>query len=307
VPPIHTLDLHYRGKPGSIAAYVIEAPGGPVMIETGPGSTTGALSSGLASIGLRPADVRHVFVTHIHFDHAGASGWMARHGAHVYVHHFGRPHLVDPAKLNASARRIYKDRMDELWGELLPIPERQVSALRHGDLVSVAGISLRVIETPGHARHHHVFVLDTLDGKVAFTGDAAATYVVEAPEFISLPTPPPEFELGAWLSSIDRLKAERFAAIYPTHFGRVGRVADHLARVRAALREHTAEIRRLMREGLDDATITRVYTDWFVAKAEAAGIPAEKLGFYVRDTIAGMNVMGMLRYWRKAVEATSRP
>ncbi len=297
--PIHTIDLNYLGSPACIASYVIEAPEGPVMIETGPGNTTAALSAGLAAIGFRPADVRHVLVTHIHLDHAGASGWMARHGAHVYVHHFGRPHLIDPSKLNASARRIYQDRMDELWGEFMPIPPKQVTALHHGDHLRVAGLRFRVIETPGHARHHHTFVLRRRDGNVAFTGDAAGTFIAETPEFMSLPTPPPEFELGAWLASVDRLAAQRFDAIYPTHFGRVDRVEEHLARLKRALREHSAMIRSLLREESDTDVITRRYTRWFLDQAEAAGVPEEKIGFYIRDTIAGMNVTGMMRYWRK--------
>ena len=171
---VHTIDLEYLGTRGAIASYVIEGPDGLVMVETGPGNTTAALERGLADLGFTPTDVKHVFVTHIHFDHAGASGWMARHGAHIYVHEFGRQHLIDPTRLVASARRIYGDRMEALWGELLPIPAERTTPLHDGDIVTVAGLKIRAIETPGHARHHHAFVVETDDAKIGFTGDAAA-------------------------------------------------------------------------------------------------------------------------------------
>lgn len=296
---IHTIDLEYLGTPGAIASYVIEGPGGPVMIETGPGNTTAALERGLGALGLAPSDVKHVFVTHIHFDHAGASGWMARHGAHVYVHEFGRGHLIDPSRLVASARRIYGDQMEALWGELLPIPAEQATPLHDGDIVTIGGLKIRAIETPGHARHHHAFVVETEDGKIGFTGDAAAMYMDDCPEFVSIPTPPPEFELSTWIASLRRLEQQRFARIYPTHFGAVDAPQEHLDRVRRTLRSHAMYVRRMMDEGLDLDAMAPRYAEWFVGLAEAAGAPPEKIGFFVKDTMAAMNIVGIHRYWSK--------
>lgn len=300
-PELHTIDLNYLGTPQAIASYVLLGPEGPVMIETGPGRTVGALEAGLAGIGLKPSDVKHTLITHLHFDHAGASGWMASHGSHVYVHEVGYKHLIDPSKLIASAKRIYQDRMDELWGELLPIPEAQLTAVNDGDVLSVGGLQIHALDTPGHAWHHHAYAVETTSGTICFTGDAAATFIPET-RFISLPTPPPEFDLDAWLATIDRLEAANFSALYPTHFGAVGNPAAHLARVRALIREHAGLVRRAMDEGCNDDEINRRYREWFIREAQEAGTPAEKIGFFVTDTMADMNVMGLLRYWKKQAE-----
>jgi glyoxylase-like metal-dependent hydrolase (beta-lactamase superfamily II) len=302
-PLIHTIDLEYLGTPGAIASYIIEAPDGPVMIETGPGSCLDALVAGLDDLGLKPADVKHTFVTHIHFDHAGACGWMAQQGSHVYVHEVGAPHLIDPSKLNASAKRIYGDDMDRLWGELIPIPAQQLTALKDGDVINAAGVDITAIDTPGHAWHHMTYALDTDAGRIGFTGDAAATHIEGVgPRFISVPTPPPEFDLQRWLDTVDRIAGQRFAAIYPTHFGRMDNVEAHLFAVKEALEAHATFVREKLDAGMDAEAILPVYRAWFIEQARQAGVPAEKLGFYVKDTLADMNLTGMVRYWTKRAE-----
>jgi glyoxylase-like metal-dependent hydrolase (beta-lactamase superfamily II) len=298
---IHTLDLHYLGTPEAIASYILVGRGGPVMIETGPGRSTDALASGLNTLGYEPSDVKHVLVTHIHFDHAGASGWMARHGAQIHVHEFGAPHLIEPTRLVESARRIYGEQMDELWGELIPIPEGQVSPVHDNDVIEVEGIAIRAIETPGHARHHHAFAVDTDEGRICFTGDAAATYIPNTGSFVSVPTPPPEFDLERWIASIERLEAERFDRICPTHFGAVNDPAGHLARVKPTLRAHAEFVRKLMDENAAREEILARYTDWWVTGAKQAGVPERKLHFYI-NSMAEMNVTGIMRYWTKRAE-----
>lgn len=299
---IHTIDLEYHGTRGVIASYIIRTADGPVMIETGPANTTEALTRGLSEIGHTPADVRHVFVTHIHFDHAGASGWMAQHGAQIYAHSFGAPHLIDPSRLMSSARRIYGDEMEYRWGTLLPIPAEQVTALSDGTVIEIGGLKVKAVETPGHARHHHAYSVDTDEGKLAFTGDAGATRAAEGPAFIGVPAPPPEFELAAWIASVERLEREHFDRIYPTHFGGVDDPAAHFARVKETLREHAVYVRRMIDEGLDrDAMLDR-YTEWFAAQARDAGVAEEKIGFLVTDTMADMNLTGITRYWSKLAE-----
>jgi len=301
---VHTLDLNYLGTPRCIASYLLVADDGPVMIETGPGSATGGLSAGLAELGYTPADVKHVLVTHIHFDHAGASGWMARHGAHVYVHELGYNHLLDPARLNESARRIYKDQMDALWGELIPIPESQLTAVGDNDLLNLEGITIRALDTPGHAKHHHAYAVDTDQGRVCFTGDAAATFIPDTGSFVSVPTPPPEFELDTWFASIERLESENFDRLYPTHFGPVDDPPRHLARVKPHLHAHAEFILSLMNESLDRHAILQRYTDWWVSQARQAGVGDDMLHFYVKS-MADMNVTGIMRYWTKRAEKAS--
>src|SRR6185503_6218070 len=121
-----TLDLNFKGRPHAIASYLIRHNDGAVLIESGPGSTLPALEEGLAKEGLSPRNVTHVLLTHIHLDHAGAAGWLARQGAMIYVHRVGAPHMLYPEKLIASATRIYGDRMESLWGEFLPVPQDQL-------------------------------------------------------------------------------------------------------------------------------------------------------------------------------------
>lgn len=296
---IRTIDLNYLGQAEAIAAYLLLGPDGPVLIETGPGSTVDALTSGLAEHGVTPADIRDVLVTHIHFDHAGASGWMARHGARIHVHEFGARHLIDPSKLVASATRIYGDRMDELWGELIPIPAEQVNPISDGAIIDAGGLQIRAIETPGHARHHHAYAVETDLGLVGFTGDAAATCVAACPSFISVPTPPPEFDLATWLNTLDRLEHESFSRIYPTHFGAADDVAGHWPRVRAALEAHVECITDARDAGLDEAGIRARYAAWFLDEANRHGLPAPYHRFYVKDSLAEMNVSGILRWLSK--------
>ncbi len=297
---VHTLDVNYLGKPQSIASYLLVGEAGPVMIETGPGSSAKGLTAALAEVGYTPADVKHVLVTHIHFDHAGASGWMAQHGAHVYVHENGYKHLVDPSKLNASAKRIYKDQMDYLWGELIPIPEDRITAVKDGDVLELEGISIRAIGTPGHAVHHHVYTAETDDGKVAFTGDIAATRAPGS-RYISPPVPPPELDLETWLASIERPESEGFDRIYPTHFGGFDDVAGHFAQLKVTLRRHLDFVRKLMDEGAERPVIIEQYTEWYVGEAREGGVPEDKLDFFIKS-MADMNVTGMMRYWTKRAE-----
>jgi len=297
VTAVRVLDLGYLGRPESVAAYLVIGPLGPVLIETGPGSTSDALERGLAEHGVKPRDVRDALVTHIHLDHAGAAGWLASHGARIHVHEFGAPHLIDPSRLIASATRIYGDDMNRLWGEVLAVPERQVMAVRNGDIIDAGGMHFRTIETPGHARHHHAYALEEAnDQRVAFTGDAAACFIADAPEFISLPTPPPEFDLLAWLDTLQWLEREEFDALYPTHFGRVDDPAAHLARVRSALEQHCKLVQEMMQSGLSRDDMVVNYRTWFTEQAINAGVPASHMAFYVKDSLAEMNLTGMIRY-----------
>jgi len=308
---LHVLDLEYLGTPEAIAAYLLVPDRGrPVLVECGPGSTVGALERGLRTHGVAPADVGDLLVTHIHLDHAGAAGWMAAHGARVHVHDFGAKHLVDPSRLLESAKRIYRERMDAMWGGMLPVPEALVRPTTDGTVITAegGGLELVAIETPGHARHHHAFACTVrgpsgADERIVFTGDAAGAWAHEAPGFISLPAPPPEFDPEAWDASLDRLEAAEADALYPTHFGRIDDVAGHLDRVRTSVVEHAAFVRERMTAGMDEPTIREDYRTWFALQAEREGLPANKAVFYAKGSVAEMNVTGIMRYWRKRDEA----
>ncbi|MDX1663947.1 MAG: MBL fold metallo-hydrolase [Candidatus Promineifilaceae bacterium] len=298
---IHTLDLHFQGHPQAIASYLLEAPDGPVVIESGPMSTLKALKERLAEHGLQPADVRHVFVTHIHLDHAGAAGWWANQGARVYVHPAGAPHLLDPSKLWQSAGRIYGDEMEILWGEIIPAPAEQIVVVEDNEVVDAAGLQITALATPGHASHHHTYVVED----AAFTGDAAGVRLPGSP-WVALPAPPPEFKMEVWEETLKRLGAQTVDAFYPTHFGRVEDWKHQLDQLWATMGAATAFIRRLMEAGVSREEIIRRYAAWNREQAEATGMPPHVFDVYEAANPLFMSVDGIVRYWRKKAEREER-
>lgn len=298
MPTIHTIDLKFMHTPQVTAAYVVIGPDGPVLVETGPGSTIDHLVAGLDALGLKPGDIGHLLVTHIHLDHAGAAGWWAQQGAHVYVHQRGARHLIDPARLLASAGRIYGDQMDAMWGPMLPVPEAQLTALYDGDVVQAAGLEFVALETPGHARHHHAYKL----GDIIFAGDVAAIRTPGS-DLISVPAPPPEFELQAWQASVDRLLAEEFSALYPTHFGKIDDGREHLQALRPLLAEQAHFIHNQMLAGASREQIVDRFVERDRQRAMAGGVSAAQWQQFSVVNPLYMSVDGMMRYWRKKAEA----
>jgi glyoxylase-like metal-dependent hydrolase (beta-lactamase superfamily II) len=291
---IYPLDLDFQAIPQAIAAYLVVGPEGPVLVETGPASTLGTLKLRLAEHGYIPSDIRHVLVTHIHLDHAGAAGWWARQGADVYVHHIGAPHLVDPSRLLSSAQRIYGAAMGTLWGETLSAPAERVHPLQDNDVVEARGLTFTALDTPGHARHHHVYRL----GEIGFTGDAAAVRLPGNP-FISLPAPPPEFDREAWQKTIARLLDQGFATIYPTHFGPLTDVRDHLERLADLIDRSATFVRNQMQTGLGRDELAKEYLAWVEERAYTQGLSEKEFQVYETANPTGMSVDGIMRYWRK--------
>lgn len=312
---IHILDTQFQGMSQVTAVYLLVGPDGPVLIETGPGSTLPTVRAALAAHGFAPADVRAVLLTHIHLDHAGAAGWWAQQGTPIYVHHVGAPHLIDPAKLLASATRIYGDSMGPLWGEMPAAPAERVTPLHDGDTVTVGGLTLTALDTPGHAYHHHTYLLDTAAGRVAFTGDAAGVVLPQV-GVVDLPAPPPEFHLETWLATLDRLAAAGADVLYPTHFGPVTDVSGHLATLRGLLVDSVAFVAGRLEEltGGAKAALAETgsslappvrsrllddYVAWNRVRAAGLGLPAETIRRYELANPLFMSVDGILRYLRK--------
>ena len=294
---IHPLDLRFQNSPEAIAAYLVIGPGGPVLVETGPGSTVPTLQRELARFSLTPAAVRDVLVTHIHLDHAGAAGWWAQQGARIHVHHVGAPHLIDPSKLLASAQRIYGETMKPLWGEFLAVPAERVRALKDGDVVEVAGLKLIALDTPGHARHHLVYQL----GDIAFTGDLAGIRLSGRP-YTRMPTPPPEFDLETWRAGIARVRALKFTRLYLTHFGVVDDADAHWANVEALLAEVVERVWEALRSGAEREAVVARLTEWEDSRQTAASLTDEDRARYTGVGPIGMSVDGVIRYWKKRQE-----
>jgi len=229
---IHTLDLRFIGIPGLIASFVIESGGEYALIETGPGSTLETLRGAIRAAGVEESAIKKVFVTHIHLDHAGAAGWFAQQGATVYCHPNAARHLTDPSKLIDSARMVYGELMEKLWGDMLPAPADRVVALQDKESVRLGEIDITAWDTPGHARHHHAFII----GDVCFAGDVAGMRLDHS-RYLSVTAAPPQFDPVAYAQSLDRLMAANFKTLYLTHFGAVTDVEWHLRTYRQRVME----------------------------------------------------------------------
>jgi len=292
---IHYLDLDYMGVPGAIGAYLVSDGTSNVLIEAGPGNTVPALERALDEHGLRVEDLHACCLTHIHLDHAGAAGHLARRGVPIHVHSFGARHIIDPSRLLASAGRIYGDQMDTLWGEVIPSDETMVHGLDGGDLVQVGDIELAAIETPGHARHHLVFRFDAGNDTVCFTGDAAAM-LIPGTGYVSVPMPPPEFDLPAWLTTIELLRSGPWSRLMLTHGGTVDQVDKHLDQLVGSMNWQVQCIQDGIAEGLANGDLLDRYRDLLRDEAASLGASASQFDAFVTTSLLGMNISGVDRY-----------
>jgi glyoxylase-like metal-dependent hydrolase (beta-lactamase superfamily II) len=299
--PTHivTLDLKFQGRPHAIASYLIRRGDAVVLIESGPGSTLSGLEAGLAQEGLSPRDVTHVLLTHIHLDHAGAAGWLARQGAEIYVHPVGAPHMLNPEKLIASATRIYGDRMEELWGEFLPVPQSQLKVPNDAEAIEIGGLHFVPVNTPGHAEHHYVYLFED----VAFCGDVGGVRI-PGYQYLRVPMPPPELHIERWHASLARLRKEKFARIAPTHFGIFEDVEWQLREVEKGLDSAARWLEATMSAEPPIEQLRQSFTNWMMAEGEQASLDAEVVKAYELANPLGMSADGLLRYWKKVKSLT---
>ena len=225
-PGLSWVDLLFLGRPHAVATAVVRAPGTLALIDPGPSTCLESLDLGLQQQGLRLSEVTQILLTHIHLDHAGATGTIVRRYPHVnvFVHERGAAHMADPGKLMASAARLYGDRMDRLWGEFAAVPAKNLTVLAGGERIDAGGRSFEVAYTPGHASHH-VSYYDRSSG-VAFVGDTAGVCIDGG--YVLPPTPPPDIDLEAWKGSVARIEAWSPQTLFLTHFGPVQGAAPHL-------------------------------------------------------------------------------
>ncbi|HYF34773.1 MAG TPA: MBL fold metallo-hydrolase [Prosthecobacter sp.] len=296
---VHTLDLHFQGTPGIIAAYLVECGQRELaLIETGPGSTLEALRQAITARGFSPASVRHVFVTHIHLDHAGAAGWFGQQGAQIFCHPNAQRHLVDPAKLIDSARLVYGAAMDTLWGAMLPAPAEKVTALQDGESVTIAGTQITAWDTPGHARHHHAYSIED----ACFTGDVAGLRLENTP-YISVTAAPPQFDPIAYTASVDRLLGAGFRKLHLTHFGEITDVSSHLTAYRDRISEVHLTIRDWVTAGHSPEEIRRLYHDAERRRATQAGVSGSLWQRYQLGNATAMCADGIRLHVEKAATA----
>lgn len=295
--PVITLDLKFQGRPQAIAAYGIPHSSGLALVECGPGSTLPGLEAALAEHGYRLADVTHVLLTHIHLDHAGAAGHMARAGAQVYVHPLGAPHLVAPEKLLASAGRIYGDRMEQLWGEFLAVPEGSLTIPEDLEEIAIADLRFLPVNTPGHAGHHYAYLFEDL----CFSGDIGGVRIPGYP-YLRVPMPPPELHLGLWRKSLQRLRTFPFARIAPTHFGIYDDPAWQLDQVASGIDQTERWLEQTMPGEPPVEELRARFTSWMEEQARASGLSEAVVRAYELANPVGMSADGLQRYWKKVLQ-----
>lgn len=294
-PGVTMVDVKYRGQPGYIAACVLDSGQGLVLVDPGPAVSLPAVRKGLDLLGADVADLTAILVTHIHLDHAGGVGTLVRENPaiRVYVHERGARHLADPTRLVESATRIYGARMEELWGEVAPVPADQITALSGGEQIALGTRPIRVAYTPGHAVHHVSF-LDQASG-IAFVGDAAGLLLVGG-RFLMPVTPPPDIDLEGWRQSHLILRKWKPARLFHTHFGPGDDPATHLDRHLGMLEQWAVRVRESLDGPGEDADKAEAFRASVVADFEAllGEDQAARIGFGgVRDSWHGL-----ARYWR---------
>ena len=290
-------DLMFLGQPRVIATAVLQGPAGVALVDPGPSTCLDRLHGLLREQGIAIDDIRTVLLTHIHLDHAGATGTLVRDNPEiqVYVHERGAPHMADPAKLLRSAGRLYGDDMDRLWGEFLPVPQDNLRVLSGGERISAADREFEVAYTPGHASHHVSF-FDRSSG-VAFVGDTAGIRT-GADLFVLPPTPPPDIDIDAWKASVALIDRWGADTLFLTHFGPHGERATHLA----SLVEHLDGI----------AALAKTIVERDVTDDERVGLFTEAARRYLQrhmpDSVAASYDqaaplwqcwLGLARYWKK--------
>ena len=294
-PTVITLDLKFLGEDAAIAVFVVpDAAGdGLTLVECGPFATHDNLLAALAQYGLEPDQVHTVLLTHIHFDHAGAAWWWARRGARVYVHPRGHRHLLDPARLYASAARIYgAETMESLWGRMEEIEAEQLVVTADRDSFSIGGRQWTAHHTPGHANHHIAWAT----GEVVFTGDVGGVTIQGGP--VVPPLPPPDVDVAAWQDSLERLASLKATTFYLTHFGRVAANGDHLSELERRLLEYVAWIEKRAASGQEPEQITEGFTRYYVDELREAGVADDVIPAYLAANPPGMSVTGVLRWLR---------
>jgi glyoxylase-like metal-dependent hydrolase (beta-lactamase superfamily II) len=276
VDSLHVIDLLFLGEKREIGAYVVETGDGPALFDCGPAMTLEQLRAGLSEHGLGVQDLRHLLLSHIHLDHAGAAGALVRENPEltVWVSPLGAPHLIDPSRLEVSARRLFGPAFDQLWGSLTPVPERNVR-FAEGDV-----LGWEAFPTPGHASHHVAYYRDG----TLLAGDACGVRIPPS-DYVQPVSPPPDINVEAWHHSIDEIERRRPERLALIHFDVVTDVTEHLARLRHELDVWAGRVRDGMSE------------DEFVAAATAdTGDDAER---YAAVITFAMSYQGLKRYWDK--------
>ncbi|WP_424949234.1 MBL fold metallo-hydrolase [Deinococcus sp.] len=288
------IDLNFQGQAGTIASYVLETTEGLALVDTGPASTLPALRAGLEAFGARLRDVRHILLTHIHLDHAGAAGSLSAllPQARVHVHSRGAAHLQAPERLMASAAQIYGDQMERLWGEMRPVPAAQMTVLEGDETFRLGDTEVTALYTPGHAVHHLAYHA----GPDLFVGDVGGIRLTTG-QSPRPPTPPPDIDLPAWAESIRLLRSVRAETLHLTHFGSYAQDQGHWDALELNMAHDAGVVMDALDAGLDVQATTEVFTGSLhrALAAEGPELPER----FALACPPWMSVQGLARYWKR--------
>jgi glyoxylase-like metal-dependent hydrolase (beta-lactamase superfamily II) len=294
---VYQIDTRMAGYHGITAGYLIRGDR-PCLVETGTAPSAPVVQDALASLGVGPADLATVVVTHIHLDHAGGTGDIAQlfPATEIVVHELGARHLADPSRLMASARMVYRDELDELFGELAPKPGERIRTVERTGVVDLGGgRRLESHYSPGHAKHH-VGLVDSVSGDL-YVGDAAGIYIQETGD-IRPATPPPDFDLDVALASLRTFAALRPTRLLFSHFGPVTAVDEALERSADEITVWVEETRQTRRAGMDLDHVAERTRERY--RALAADADPEVAAKYDRISGAAANVAGIMRWLDKS-------
>jgi glyoxylase-like metal-dependent hydrolase (beta-lactamase superfamily II) len=300
---VATLDNVWLGHSRSIAAALLESDGHRALVDPGPGSTLDTLRQNLRARGFAVSDLDAILLTHIHLDHAGATGSLVRENPRlaVYVHKLGAPHLIDPSKLLASAQRLWPNDLERLFGEVLPVPPENLRILEGGETLTLGSRKIEVVYTPGHASHHVSYFED--QEAVAFVGDTAGIHI-EGSSYVMPATPPPDIDLGIWDTSFAAILKRKPARLFLTHFGLSGNPPEHIAQFREGLHRWAALADQMIRSAPSESAAMESFMS--AAYAEITqNLSAEEAEHYAFSASLNLSFLGLARYLRKRATAAS--
>lgn len=300
---ITALDDNWMGRPKSIGIALLESDAHRAIVDPGPGSTLDTLKKELRAHGVSLNELDAIFLTHIHLDHAGATGALVWENPKlaVYVHKLGAPHMIDPSKLLASAARLWPDNLRQLFGEALPVPPQNLRILEGGETIRLGSRKIEVAYTPGHASHH-VSYFEDAEG-VAFVGDTAGIKI-EGHSYIMPATPPPDIDLKIWDRSFATILERKPKRLFLTHFGFSDNPASHIAQFRERLHRWMEMTEKILQSAPSDEAAM----ESFMAKARAEigeHLPPKDVEQYAQTAGLNLSFLGLARHARKRAQAAS--
>jgi glyoxylase-like metal-dependent hydrolase (beta-lactamase superfamily II) len=299
------IDLLWTGRARSIASALLLSENSAALVDPGPASTVANLRDALEKHGVKISDLHAILLTHIHLDHAAATGKLVRENPRlkVYVHSRGAPHMVDPSKLLRSAARLYGDTMERQFGVFLPVPAENLQVLEGGETIVLGSRQLRVHYTPGHASHH-VTYFDWRDS-IAFVGDTTGISIDGHP-FVLPVTPPPDISIELWDASLNLIAGLHPNKLFLTHFSFSNNPDAHINTYRQRLHHWRDLSARIFARNLDDVSSTHEFAKQIAAEA-AQSLSPDELSHYLFNGALQLSWLGLARYHRKQAEAATLP